>query len=366
MTLYSRVVQPKVHPHFLIPKRFYLFSPHFSNASNLKGGQPEGVRAVLDAEAAHEEAVHAKENTSPQEDGKRLGARILDPGDLDSQGDGCKGKDTIYSCDNLRLKTILVAESTSKVRDATLLVSNNVGRLPDVVEHVAASEQQHGNETDGSPEVAVLNERNHVWPSNEDSCDATQNSSSHRDDLDPVDGAGHGGLGHAIGDVARDPGVDLLGSLRATGEVEADGLCVGLCVGTSGGVEVEQHGSSLKHHLYTALVSVSRIVAFTVAYRLENISAIDKVQCTEYQPRLAVLVTLHPAVAQQVPFWLEFPAEHTSKSGLQRSEQNGNSVIAGRLCELGVAGVVELERAAGGEGFGASVIEAVARGFLSS
>lgn len=240
-----------------------------------------------------------------------------------------------------------------------------------MIEHVAAGEEQHGNQTERRPQVAVLKERNHVWPGYKESREGSQHSSGDRNHLDPVDGAGHGWLGKAIGDLARDPGMDLFGSLWAAGEVEADGLSVGLCVGASGRVEVEQHRSGLKHQLHMPRQrplrksQLSMCVGIgSISYRLEYVSSVGKVQCTEYQSRLSVVVALHPAVAQQIPLGLEVAAERTSKAGFQCREQDGDGVVARGLCELCVAGIVELERAARGKRLCASVIEAVARGFL--
>ena len=61
----------------------------------LEGRQVEWVTAILDAENAHQEAVHAKHSGSPNDDCYLLAFRILDAGDLQRERDGRKGQDTI-------------------------------------------------------------------------------------------------------------------------------------------------------------------------------------------------------------------------------------------------------------------------------
>lgn len=53
-------------------------------ARSLKRRQPEGVATVLDPEDAQEERVHAKKNSTPDQDCNLLLAGIRHPGDLES------------------------------------------------------------------------------------------------------------------------------------------------------------------------------------------------------------------------------------------------------------------------------------------
>lgn len=69
------------------------------------------------------------------------------------------------------LKTELIAEASSKIADSAFSVAGDIWNLPDMVEHVAAREQKHGNETDRGPEVAVLQDRHNVR-----SCDGDESN----------------------------------------------------------------------------------------------------------------------------------------------------------------------------------------------
>jgi hypothetical protein len=61
-----------------------------------------------------------------------------------------------HGSNNLSLETKLVLETTGKVRDSALAVACNVRNLADVVEHVATGEEEDGDQADGGPEVAAL------------------------------------------------------------------------------------------------------------------------------------------------------------------------------------------------------------------
>jgi hypothetical protein len=125
-----------------------------------------------------------------------------------------------------------------------------------VVEHVAAGEEQYSDQTECSPEVAVLQDRCDVRPGNGKKGDGTEAEDGDRADLGPVNGTGNGWFGRVGGDLARDPSVDLFGGLGTVGEVEANGLGVDFGVGANRGVEVEEDGRGLEHHLCDVSVSV--------------------------------------------------------------------------------------------------------------
>lgn len=218
-------------------------------ATGLEGRQPELVSTVLGAEDAEKEAVHAQQDAAPEKDGKLLRPGVSNAGNLEGKRDGREREDTIDGSNDLRLKTELVAEASGKIAESTFSIALNIWGLPDVVEHMSAGEEQHGDQAECSPQVAVLEHRRDIWPGDRDKRDATEHEDGHGADLDPVDGAGDGGLGSIGGDLARDPVVDLFGGLRARGEVEADGLGVRLCVGANGGVEEEEDRCGLEHHL---------------------------------------------------------------------------------------------------------------------
>lgn len=56
------------------------------------------------------------------------------------------------------------------------------------------------------------------------------------------------------------------------------------------------------------------------SYRLKSVLSVHKVEGSEKQPSLALLVALGPTLAQKVPLGLEFPTQLALESLLQRSE----------------------------------------------
>lgn len=105
---------------------------------------------------------------------------------------------------NLCLQAKLILESTGKIADATIAISGHVRDLPDVIEHLAAGEQQNGDQADGSPEVAVLHDGNYVGREHCEKSDGTHEDGNRRDNAHIVDGPNQWGLG-AIRKVAVDP-----------------------------------------------------------------------------------------------------------------------------------------------------------------
>lgn len=138
--------------------------PSLVSIDRLERREPELVSTILGSEDAEEEAVHAQQDTAPEKHGKLLCPRVSNTGNLERQGDGCEGKDTVNGSNDLGLKTELVAEATGKVAESALAVALNVWCLPDVVEHVAAGEEKHSDQAECSPEVAVLQDGGNVWP----------------------------------------------------------------------------------------------------------------------------------------------------------------------------------------------------------
>ena len=196
--------------------------------------QPEGVATVLDPEHTQEEGVHAEKDSSPDENSDLLLARVGDTRNLVCQADGGKGEDSICGfqlvtverwiksklthCGNdLSLKTELVLEATSEVADTTLAVGLNIGDLADVVEHVSAGEEQNGDQADGGPEVAVLNDRQNVRCGDCKEGEDTDDSGRYGDDLHVVDWALDGWV-RRVGEMAAEPCVDGFG-LVGTGGV---------------------------------------------------------------------------------------------------------------------------------------------------
>jgi hypothetical protein len=108
----------------------------------------------------------------------------------------------------------LVLETASEVADATLSISSNVGNLADVVEHVSAGEQQDSDQADGSPEVAVLDDREEVGCCNSQEGEDTNDSSRDSDDLHIVDRTLDRWV-RRVGKMTAKPCVDRLGLVGA-------------------------------------------------------------------------------------------------------------------------------------------------------
>ena len=97
-----------------------------------------------------------------------------------------------HRSNDLSLKTELVLEATSEVADTTLAVGLNIGDLADVVEHVATGEEEDGDQADGCPEVAALEDGEDIGSSDGESGDRAEDGYGGSDDLDVVDRTGEG------------------------------------------------------------------------------------------------------------------------------------------------------------------------------
>lgn len=127
---------------------------------------------------------------------------------------GERGDQHTHGSDNLCFQTKLVLEAASKVGETTLAVTRYIRNLPDVVEHVARSEEQDGNEGDGGPEVTVLEDGKDVWSSNGSEGDEAEDRDGGDDQLLPVEGTLEV-RGWRVGEMAREPIVDRLSLVDA-------------------------------------------------------------------------------------------------------------------------------------------------------
>ena len=62
-----------------------------------EGWQPECVSTILHPEDTEEEAVHAEQDSAPQEDGNLLSSGIRDSRYLEGEGDRSERENTIYA-----------------------------------------------------------------------------------------------------------------------------------------------------------------------------------------------------------------------------------------------------------------------------
>lgn len=87
-----------------------------------------------------------------------------------------------------------------------------------MVKHVAAGEEQDGDEADGGPEVAALQEGEDIGASDGSEGDGTEDGGGGDDELDPVKGTDEWGC-RERGEAAGDPVVDWLCGVDAVGGV---------------------------------------------------------------------------------------------------------------------------------------------------
>lgn len=121
---------------------------------------------------------------------------------------------------DLGLQAKLVLEATGKVADTAAAISGNIGNLANVVEHVSAGEEKDGNEADGGPEIAVLDDGQNIRRGSDDDRAQTKNDGDGRNPAHPVDRTLDRRV-RPVSQVSREPCVNLIGRLRST-------LCVSL------------------------------------------------------------------------------------------------------------------------------------------
>lgn len=135
------------------------------------------------------------------------------------------GDQHTHGSDNLCFQTELVLETASKVGETTLAVTRDIRNLPDVVEHVARSEEQNGNEGDGGPEVTVLEDGKEIWASDGSEGDEAKDRDGADDQLLPVEGTLEV-RGWRIGKMAREPIVDRLSLVDTARTVNLSWSCL--------------------------------------------------------------------------------------------------------------------------------------------
>lgn len=123
------------------------------------------------------------------------------------------GKERLtYGGHDLRLQAVLVLEARREIADAAAAVARHIRHVPDLVEHVAAGEEQDRDERDGSPDGAVPDHGEDVGPGDIGSREGPGQDHKGRDPSHPVDWPLDGWM-RAVRKVAREPAVDLLCSL---------------------------------------------------------------------------------------------------------------------------------------------------------
>ena len=153
-----------------------------------------------------------------------------------------------HASNNLRLHAILILESTSKIADPASSVACNIRDFSNVIEHVPTCKQQDSDQTDSSPQVAVLNDGRDVGVCHCDEREQTQQNGYRHPDPCIVDGSIHRRIVLPTRKVTKKPSMHTFSGLW-TEEVKADRLAIWLCVLADRGREVKQDGCSLELEL---------------------------------------------------------------------------------------------------------------------
>ena len=69
-----------------------------------------------------------------------------------------------HGSDDLSLKSVLVLEAVGEIAHTSFAITGNVWDLSDVVEHMSASKKQDGDQADGRPKIAVLQDWEKIRP----------------------------------------------------------------------------------------------------------------------------------------------------------------------------------------------------------
>lgn len=83
-----------------------------------------------------------------------------------------------------------------------------------MVEHVATGKEENGDQTNGRPQVAVLDDWQQIWIAYTEERNATKHSSRHCYYMDPIYWALHWRMWSVL-EVPAQPSMDLLSCLRA-------------------------------------------------------------------------------------------------------------------------------------------------------
>lgn len=117
---------------------------------------------------------------------------------------------------DLCLEAILILETASEITNSTMSITSHIRYFPDSVEHLATCEQKNANQTQACPDIAILNDRQYVWPD----VVAYGGEEEDKDDRyyprDIIDRSAHCGM-RSVWEVTGKPFVHILGSLRSKG-----------------------------------------------------------------------------------------------------------------------------------------------------
>lgn len=107
----------------------------------------------------------------------------------------------------------LVLEASCNIADAAMAISNNIWNFPNMVEHMATNEEENGDQADGSPNIAVLDDRQHISRRTCQRSANTEDNSHGGGPSKPVEGSLHRRV-WSIRKLPRYPGMNLLSCRR--------------------------------------------------------------------------------------------------------------------------------------------------------
>jgi hypothetical protein len=218
-----------------------------------------------------------------------------------------------HSGNDLCLETKLVLETAGEVGETALAVSASVGHFADVVEHVPACEEKDGDQADGSPKVAVLDDGKKVGRGDCQEGEDTDDGSRDGDDLHIVDRTLDRRV-RGVGKVTAQPRVDRLSlvrtdafdmlvanerdNIRMNTHPERKSKRVGegsvFALGPVVGWKRSRMGAVCSCS-YNVSATVTILLTSMLTHRLKSRLAIQKVQCSEQQSSCSCLVALAPA-----------------------------------------------------------------------
>src|SRR4051794_32827225 len=159
-------------------------SPHIHPSKQ----ELERISAVFNFEKLHQKRKYNNNTAKPDVDGDALPACIWEARHREGKGGRGEGKNTIDDRNDLGLEAKLLRKALGYVRNLVVLV-DDVGRLADMVPHMARVHHEDDNERDGSPSILVFNDRGEEWIGHtNDGCNGEENKDT-RDQGTIVEGS---------------------------------------------------------------------------------------------------------------------------------------------------------------------------------
>lgn len=88
---------------------------------------------------------------------------------------------------DLGLQTILTGKTTSEITYTTMAIPCHIRNFANVIEHMATREEEDSNQTNSSPNIAVLKNWQKIWPSHKSKRDGPKKGRCNGNATYPVD-----------------------------------------------------------------------------------------------------------------------------------------------------------------------------------